>query len=178
MLVSFESNSTTSSGDYQTTEFSIVPVLYGDAEIIEDEERSGTGLSLCDNSNEGYAYLGSYESTCLGNLHFCHHGLTMTLLLKLRKPGRRGYLLSTDGYFIELLESGRVYVQLETDERIWRAESSISLKVDKWYRLSISWESEKGLSVFVDKERRAYDPVGYKMPDDYRKLRMQNGERS
>lgn len=102
----------------------------------------------------------------------------MTLLLKLRKPGRRGYLLSTDGYFIELLESGRVYVQLETDERIWRAESSISLKVDKWYRLSISWETEKGLSVFVDKERRAYDPAGYKMPDDYRKLRMQNGERS
>lgn len=117
--------------------------------------RVGGALDL-DGSNE-FVSLGRQQSSCLGNLDLCRHGLLLSAWLQ---PGqlKEGMDLMSSGVngLRVWYENGRIKVSARTTTQEWNLETD-RVKPSEWQFVEIGWDPKAGLSFYVNEELVAQD---------------------
>ena len=55
-------------------------------------------------------------------------------------------------------------IKLKHYYKLWKIESGLSLKFDRWHRLEVTWEEKSGIKVYLNKkiiaEKESFDESG------------------
>ena len=130
--------------------------LHNGASLVNIDDKFGNGLQL--KGSREYASLGDQKDSCTGNIEKCSYGLTITFFIKLRNIHKDAYLFSSGTHSIHL-KSGRCYVEFMLPNKTWEVSMN-GFEKNRWYRLEVSWDEDKGLQFYVDKRKVAHQIEG------------------
>ncbi|CAH1794576.1 unnamed protein product [Owenia fusiformis] len=112
--------------------------------------------------------LGSFPHVCLGNIHKCPHGFTVSLWYKPLYGDTNNaerYIVSnggqsslSEGFYLRLMHGKEFQIGTSVAGREWNIE--FKLGFDEWTHLTLTWKSPDGLCLYVDGFRVACDIKG------------------
>ena len=119
--------------------------LYGGATLTNGK----IGNAVRFTGNGEYLSLGDQHDSCLGNLAKCEHGLTVSFLMNPQRFIENGYFMSSGPYSV-YYKNGKVRAKFSTDDDTWEVATD-SIQLNKWQKVELSWDEERGLQMYVDK---------------------------
>lgn len=99
---------------------------------------------------------------CMLNPLLCDNGLTYKLRLKLTVLEENTYFFTTggdleDSYGLAFFyKFGKFHYIVSTATQIWYAESTVTVKLNKWFEVAISWHASGGLKVLINGTKVAH----------------------
>ncbi|XP_062614011.1 uncharacterized protein LOC134275752 isoform X2 [Saccostrea cucullata] len=119
---------------------------YGSPKLVAG--KIGQGIKL--NGNRQVVDFGEHQTSCLGNLDNCHHGVLMAMWINPTTFRDNMYFASTGKNGITISNTGnRVEVTAATSTREWNVSTEV-LSYDNWYFFEVSWDPEKGLELYIN----------------------------
>ena len=139
--------------------------LHNGAVLIPGHIQNGVNM----NGNRQYVELGDHQQSCMGNIEYCRHGLTIMMFIKPRDVSQDRYYLSSASYSL-YTEGGVLKSDFMTPSKTWTV--STDEFVDRvWQKVDLSWDPRKGLEMFIDGKLVAFDETvdihPYVRPRDY-----------
>ena len=110
--------------------------------------RIGNALEL--QGRGQYLDLDSQIERCLGNLDRCRHGFTLSVWLKPHTLTENMPFISAPSYSL-FYEQGQLQAEFNSKGRQWRV-SSPRFRTGAWQRVTLTWHSKRGLTLYVDDE--------------------------
>lgn len=102
------------------------------------------------NGNRQVVDFGEHQTSCLGNLDHCHHGVLFGLWFNPATFRDNMYFASTGKNGITISNTGsRMNVTAATSTREWTVSTEV-LSYNNWYFLEASWDPEKGLELYIN----------------------------
>ena len=94
--------------------------------------------------------LGAHPYECAANLERCLHGLTISMYIKPNRLVDDGYFLSSGMYSL-YQKDGRTHAKFMLPDKTWELSTN-RLDMDRWQRVDLSWDMDKGLQMLIDDE--------------------------
>lgn len=111
----------------------------------------GNGVYLSGNSE--YVKFDIPRDSCAADLKHCANGLTIDLFVRFGHLAEKSaHVLLSGAPYNVLLNDRRLVVEFFKLNKVWEVRSEV-LEVEKWYRVEISWDEDKGLQLYFDKLR-------------------------
>ena len=110
----------------------------------------GNAVSLSGNGE--FVNLGNQRESCMGNVEMCNNGLMITFYVLLNQVVDGAHLLSSGTYSI-FTRDRRIVARFSTPNKTWEVSSGVTVAPSAWHRVEVSWDEDKGLQLYVDKEK-------------------------
>lgn len=123
-------------------------LLANGARLVPVDGREGQVVLL--NGRGQYVDLGQHGDSCLGNLSLCDHGFTMSVWIRPSELRDNVHFMSAPSYSL-FYEDGRLNAEFNTQTRSWSASTPV-FRTDEWQRVTLSWHTKKGLTLYIDDE--------------------------
>ena len=102
-----------------------------------------------------YVDVGEHMDKCLANLERCYNGLTVSLWLNARQLGDNTYFLSSPTYSL-YYKDRQLKSKFAAGGKEWRVGTQ-NFNEGEWHNVMLSWEQEKGLSLYMDGQEVSQD---------------------
>ena len=120
--------------------------LRGTSNVVEG--KIGDALSM--DGRRNYIEAGDQSDKCLGDIAICQYGITVAMWIKFDSLDDNSYVISSGSKGFNIFyKNGQIYGEVQQGDKNWQASYG-GLEIDTWYFLEISWETERGLKMFVD----------------------------
>lgn len=95
-----------------------------------------------------YVDLGEHMDKCFANIDKCYNGLTVSMWLNARTLKDNTYFLSSPTYSL-YYKGNELRSKFVSHGKVWDVGTQ-SFDRGEWHKIMLSWESERGLSIYVD----------------------------
>lgn len=110
--------------------------------------KMGTALAL--DGSRDYIDGGNQESSCLGDLAVCEHGITIAMWIKFADLTDNMYIASTGNKGFNIFyKNGQLFATVQQGIKNWKTSYS-GLNTGQWYFLEVSWEPIRGIKMYLD----------------------------
>ncbi|KAK3601342.1 hypothetical protein CHS0354_011947 [Potamilus streckersoni] len=133
----------------------LIPNVTGNVQLVPG--KVGNGLRLF--GQYQYVDLGSFTDSCIGNVSMCMFGFTVSFWASfVTLENNAFYLASGKTGFTVFSYGSRLYAGVQSGDRQYQTSAN-GIEKGRWYFVEITWSRNDGLSIYLDLELKAFQPL-------------------